>query len=64
MPNHSITAGLKRKVNSQREKRGGVPAKGNPGDKLFHHVDYSPGFHQHGELIVGSSFYRYVRQLR
>ncbi|CAN0324145.1 unnamed protein product, partial [Pylaiella littoralis] len=50
--------GLKRKVNSQREKRGGVPAKGNPGDKLFHHVDYSPGFHQRGELIVGSSFYR------
>lgn len=54
-----IAVGLKRKVNSQREKRGGVPAKGNPGDKLFHHVDYSPGFHQNGELIVGSSFSRY-----
>lgn len=52
------TTGLKRKVNSQRERRGGVPAKGNPGDKLFHHVDYSPGFHENGELIVGSSFYR------
>ncbi|CAM9723698.1 unnamed protein product, partial [Scytosiphon promiscuus] len=50
--------GLKRKVNSQREKRGGVPAKGNPGDKLFHHVDYSPGFHEGGELVVGSSFFR------
>lgn len=50
--------GLKRKVNSQRERRGGVPAKGNPGDKLFHHVDYSPGFHQSGEFVVGSSFYR------
>ncbi|CAM9325588.1 unnamed protein product [Ectocarpus sp. 8 AP-2014] len=50
--------GLKRKVNSQREKRGGVPAKANPGDKLFHHVDYSPGYHKTGEIIVGSSFYR------
>lgn len=36
-----------------------MPAKGNPGDKLFHHVGYSPGFHENGELIVGSSFYRW-----
>ena len=37
-----------------------MPAKGNPGDKNFHHVENSPGFHQIGELTVGSSFYRFV----
>lgn len=41
-----------------------MPAKGNPGDKLFHHVDYSPGFHEGGELVVGSSFYRPGRSVR
>eukprot|EP00904_Undaria_pinnatifida_P013908 jgi/Undpi1/9648/HiC_scaffold_27.g12104.m1 len=50
--------GLKRMVKTQRERRGGMPAKGNPGDKNFHHVENSPGFHQAGELSVGSSFYR------
>ena len=47
-------------VKTQRERRGGMPAKGNPGDKNFHHVENSPGFHQAGELSVGSSFYRSV----
>ncbi|CAM9170656.1 unnamed protein product, partial [Discosporangium mesarthrocarpum] len=50
--------GLKRKLASTREKRAGVPALANPGDKLYHHVEYSPGYHKAGGTIVGSTFCR------
>ncbi|CAM9619794.1 unnamed protein product [Ascophyllum nodosum] len=50
--------GEKKRVKNLRERRGGIPANGNPGDKPYRHVAHSTGFHEVGELIVGSSFFR------
>lgn len=52
--------GIKKRVRTHREQRGGIPAKGNLGDKPYKKVDHCPGIQQAGEFIVGSSFYRSV----
>lgn len=52
--------GKKKRVRTHLEQRGGIPAKGNPGDKPYKKVDHCPGIQQAGESIVGSSFYRSV----
>ncbi|KAG5182564.1 hypothetical protein JKP88DRAFT_277930 [Tribonema minus] len=51
------TFGVKHKLAEMRGVRNAI-AQACPGDKLYHHVDYSPGFYREGGHVVGSTFVR------